>query len=133
MTLQERQTEFIELFNSLGSWPDRFQYIIELGYELPDMPEHLKNQSTLIQQCASRTYFQVSAPGGIIHIEGWSNASIPSGIIMMLKNIFEGSTLEELKEVEINFHILTELIDNMTLQRRASLEVMIEMLKKFSN
>lgn len=124
-TLEEKQNEFVELFNLLGSWQERFQYLIEIGYELPDMPEHLKTQSTLIKPCGSRTFFYVSVPEGKIHIEGWSNAVIPSGMIMMLKNIFEGATLEELKETEINFHIKTDLRYNITGQRRAALEEMI--------
>ena len=124
-TLKERQDEFIELFNSLETWQERFQYLIETGYELPEMLEHLKTQSTLIKPCGSRTFFHVSATEGKIHIEGWSNATIPSGMIMMLKNIFDGSTLDEIRNTEIDFHIRTDLRNNLTGQRRASLEEMI--------
>jgi len=124
-TLEEKQNEFVELFNLLGSWQERFQYLIEIGYELPEIPEHLKTQSTLIKPCGSRTFFHVTAPEGLIHIEGWSNAVIPSGMIMMLKNIFEGSTPEEVKDTEINFHIKTDLKYNITGQRRDALDEMI--------
>ena len=125
MTFKERQDEFVELFNSLGSWQERFQYLIEIGYELPEMPEHLKTQSTLIAPCKSRTFFYPSVVDGKIFIQGWSNASILSGMIMMLKNLFEGATLEELEETEIDFHIKTDLIYNITGQRRAALDEMI--------
>lgn len=125
MILKQRQYEFVELFNSLGSWQERFQYLIEIGYELPEMPEHLKTPSMLIKSCLSSTFFHVSAPGGKIHIEGWSNAAIPSGLIMMLKNIFEGSTLEEIKETDISFLMQTNLRDNLTGQRKAALDEMI--------
>jgi cysteine desulfuration protein SufE len=125
MTLEEKQNEFVELFNLLGSWQERFQYLIEIGYELPDMPEHLKTKETLIYPCHSRTYFHVSVWEGIIYIQGWSNATIPSGMIMMLKNIFEGVSLEELRDTDINFHIKTNLIHNITGQRRAALYEMI--------
>lgn len=128
MTLQEKQSEFINMFGSLGSWQERFQYLVDTGNELPEMPEHLKTRSTIISPCGSRTYFHVSAPEGKIHIEGWSNASIPSGLIMMLKNIFEGYPPEEVKETEIDFHIKTDLIYNLTGQRRAALDEMINRL-----
>lgn len=117
------QIEFIELFNSLGSWQDKFQYLIDLGSELPEMPEHLKNRSTLISACNSRTYFRVTTPEGIIHIEGWSNASIPSGMIMILKTIFDGISIKDLPVID--FHLKTELIDNLTKQRKAALYEMI--------
>lgn len=126
MTLQERQSEFINMFGLLGSWQEKFQYLIEIGTELPEMPEQLKTRKNLISPCASRTFFHVSAPEGKIHIEGWSNASIPSGIIMMLKNIFEGCTPEDIRETEINFHIKTDLKYNLTVQRRTALDEMID-------
>lgn len=125
MTFTEKQTEFVELFNSLESWTDKFQYLIELGNELPEMPEHLKNSTTRITPCNSVTYFYVSLSEGRIHIEGWSNASIPSGIIMLLKNLFDGVILNELKGVEINFHTQTKLIDNLTSQRKIAFQEML--------
>lgn len=129
MTLKERQDEFVEMFNSLGSWQERFQYLIEIGSELPEMPEHLKTTTTLIKPCSSRTFFHSSVVEGKIFIQGWSNASIPSGMIMMLANIFQGVQIDELwkakVEDSIDFHIKTDLINNLTGQRRAALEEMI--------
>lgn len=129
MTLKEKQSQFIELFNLLESWQERFQYLIEIGSGLPEMPERLKNRSTLIQQCTSRTYFGVSVVEGRIFIQGWSNASIPSGMIMLLINIFQGISVDELWKAKIegsiDFHIKTNLINNLTEPRKASLLEMI--------
>ena len=58
MTLTEKQMQFVELFLSMESWNERFQYLIDAGSVLPDMPGHLKCEATRIQSCTSRTYFR---------------------------------------------------------------------------
>lgn len=124
------QSEFIELFDSLGSWPERFQYLIDLGCELPEMPEHLRVRETQILSCTSRTYFLAAAPDGIVSIQGWSNATIPSGLIGVIKELFDGSRIDELKHTAIDFHIRTGLIHNLTEQRKAGLLEIIDRLNR---
>ena len=131
MTLREKQDEFIELFDSLGSWQERFQYLIDLGSQLPDMPEHLKCEATRIQSCTSRTYFRSFWSAGKINIIGWSNASISSGLIAVIKDIFDGCSPEELMATDINFHTETGLFQNLTEQRKAGLLDMVTRLRMF--
>lgn len=126
MTLQKRQEEFIELFSSLGTWQERFQYLIELGAGLPEMPEHLRIPATQIMSCASRTFFLATISGSQINIQGWSNASIPAGLIAAMHELFDGCPIEDLHKVEINFHLQTGLINNLTEPRKAGLLEMID-------
>lgn len=125
MTLGEKQSELIELFNSLEAWPDRFQFLIDTGTGLPELPVHLRGPATQIMSCSSRTFFLATESTGIITIQGWSNASIPSGLIAIVRNIFDGGQLSELRSMEIDFHLKTDLINNLTEQRKAGLQEMI--------
>lgn len=124
-TLAERQTEFVEFFNEMDSWQDRFNYLIEIGAELPEIPGHLKTLDTLIPFCQSRTYFHVSTLDGKIRIEGWSNSSIVSGLIAMLKLVFDGGNVTELEDLTIDLMVEAKLVDSMTQQRNATLHAMI--------
>lgn len=126
MTLQEKQNEFIEMFDSLGSWQERFQYLIDTGSELTEMPEHLKVPATRIISCTSKTFFYPSIQNGLIIIQGWSNSAIPSGLIAIIKEVFAGSTQQDLQTIEIDFHIKTKLIENLSGQRRSGLLEIIE-------
>ncbi|QIK56073.1 SufE family protein [Dysgonomonas sp. HDW5B] len=129
MTLQDKQNEFIDMFNSLGSWQERFQYLIDSGSELPEMPEHIKVPATRITSCSSKTFFYPSFHEGVLDIQGWSNSAIPSGLIAIIKEIFAGSTQQELLTIEINFHTETKLLENLTGLRAAGL---LEMIERFS-
>lgn len=129
MTLQDKQNGFIDMFNSLGSWQERFQYLIDSGSELPEMPEHIKVPATRITSCSSKTFFYPSFHKGVLDIQGWSNSAIPSGLIAIIKEIFAGSTQQELLTIEINFHTETKLLENLTGLRAAGL---LEMIERFS-
>jgi cysteine desulfuration protein SufE len=125
--LIERQNEFVEMFSELGSWQARFQYLIDLGSELPDMPEHLRTSGNRIEGCMSRTYFYPSVLDGIVHVEGWSNAAIPSGLIALIRELFDGVAIDELRKTRITFQQESELIDHLTGQR---VSLFMEMIRK---
>lgn len=125
MTLQEKQTEFIELFNSLESWTDRFQFLIDIAPDLPELPEHKRNSSTQVTSCNSRTYFLATIAFGKVSIQGWSNAVIPAGLIALINYLFDGFPVEELRSSKINFHLKTDLINNLTEQRKSGFLEMI--------
>jgi sulfur transfer protein SufE len=47
------------------------------------------------------------------------------GIIAAMITIFNFTTMDELKDTDIDFHLKSGLIDNLTPMRRAALEEMI--------
>ena len=91
------------------------------------MPIHLRNASTQIE-CKSRIFFFASTSDGVILIQGWSNAAIPSGLIAMLYNIFNGCLVAELGSTKISFLAETGLADNLTGQRKAALNEMLNQI-----
>lgn len=125
MTLQQRQEAFIKLFNSLDTWQNKFQYLIDIGEELPELANRFKIQKNRIENCTSKTFFYPHSSEGIIKIEGWSNVALPSGMIAMLKEIFDNTRLEDMRNTPIYFQIDTGLSSNLTMQRRAALDEMI--------
>jgi cysteine desulfuration protein SufE len=124
-----RQQQFIEMFNSMDSWQERFQYLIDLEslIEFPTMPERLRIPATRIMSCASSTYFYPFVSQGKTRIYGWSSAAVPAGLIAVIFQLFDGMDIEEFRKQEIVFHTATGLVDNLTGARR---EGLLEMLKK---
>lgn len=124
MTLRESQQNFVELMNLFDNWTDKFGLLIEKSAsqaaELSDdlLPFRILN-------CQSRTYFRVENINGTIHITGWSNSSVVSGIIQAIAEIFNYFSPGDIKEVEIDFHIKSGLINNVTPLRKAAIEEMI--------
>lgn len=121
-----KQQEFINLFNSLDNWQEKFNYLIALGDELQPMPQHLRTTENLIKGCQSRTYFCATFTNDVLHIYGDSNAAIPAGLVAVMHHLFNGCTKEELPEID--FHVKTDLIKQLSLTRADGLLQMIDRL-----
>ena len=130
MNLAERQNQFVELFAGMPSWQERFQYLIDIGAQLPELPASRRTPAVRVFRCLSQTFFSPSVVDGVIRIEGWSNATIPSGLIALIREIFDGVPLSELRQDHIYFHTDSLLAANLTGQRREALADMLERVKR---
>jgi sulfur transfer protein SufE len=129
MTFHERQAEIIDTINMLPDWHSRYNHFIEIGQELPSMPEHLKRQANRILSCTSRTYIHIEESETGITLHGWSNSPIPAGFIALFKQLCDGITLSEIRSNVIDFHLKTGLFDNLSMTRKSGF---LEILSKFN-
>jgi len=124
MTLREKQDEFLSDMEMFDTWADRFNYLISLAEKLPaEFPQHLL--PFRIEGCQSKTCFKAYLNGNILFAEGWSNSAVMGGIIVAIMKIFNWMECREIQDTEIDFHIKSGLIDNLTPMRRAALEEII--------
>lgn len=130
MTLLERQSNFVLYFNELEEWNLKFNYLLDLGEALSPMPEHLKTIHTQLHGCTSKTYFVAQFEDDKLKIYGWSNAGIPSGMIEMLRIVFEDATPEEIAHDNINLLDQINIIPYLTPIRVAALQEMIRRIKQ---
>lgn len=132
MTLKEKQSEFVELFDSLGDWTNRFEYLCELSQRASSFlyPVNFMTPEYKISGCQSRTYLYVNVDNDILHVKGWSNAAIPGGLVAVLEDIFEGCSFQDLQQTTIDFHLRTGLLEQLSAQRQAGL---LEMVGRIEN
>lgn len=124
-TLKFRQDEFIENMESFELWNEKFDYLIETGESLPDMPSQMMSSHTLIQGCISRTYFKAVHTSEGLRIFGYSNSPVMCGILESVRTIFDGITISGADD-EIYFHTASGLIDHLTPQRKSALLQIID-------
>ncbi len=55
---EQAQQELIEDFEIFDNWMDRYQYIIDMGKQLPDFPEEWKIEEFKIQGCQSNVWMR---------------------------------------------------------------------------
>jgi len=51
MTIPEKQQKIVEEFSFLEDWMDKYEYLIELGKNLPPLEEGSKQEKNLIKGC----------------------------------------------------------------------------------
>jgi cysteine desulfuration protein SufE len=132
---ENRIQSLLDDFDFLGDWEERYRYIIELGRELPPMPEGLKTPATKVQGCASQVwiYPTVERQGGepVLNLQGDSDALIVKGLIAIVFRLYSGLPARDILSIDAA-PVLEKLglKDHLTPQRSNGLASMVARIKK---
>ena len=73
-----------DILDTLGffdSWEDRYKYIIDLGKELPPLPEELRTDDRLVRGCQSQVWIDTQLEHGQLQLTVDSDAFIVKGLL----------------------------------------------------
>ena len=102
-TLQDRKEQIIEEFSMFDEWLDKYEYIIELGKNLPVFHEEQKTDEKLIKGCQSRVWLDWKLEDGLLYFTADSDAIITKGIISLLISVYSGRTPKEIADDDFFF------------------------------
>ena len=96
--------ELIEEFADLGDWADQCEVLIDMGRELPDMPDALKTEDTKVHGCQSNVWMVASVSDDesrTIELTADSDAMIVRGLLTVIMMIYSGRTAQEIHDTDI--------------------------------
>ena len=132
-TIEELQNELIEQFEPFDDWMDRYQLIIEMGDELPQITEQEKKDENLIEGCQSRVWIVCEAhDDGTLHFRADSDALIVKGIAAMLLKIYDGHTPSAILNSPLFFIERLNLTGHLSPTRSNGLSSMIQRIKTYA-
>src|SRR6185312_16800747 len=82
-------------FAFLDEWEDRYRYIVELGRQLPPLPEAERTAENKVRGCASQVWLATHVADGHLHFEGDSDALIVRGLVALAIALFDDKTPAE--------------------------------------
>ncbi|MCI0508930.1 cysteine desulfuration protein SufE [Chromohalobacter marismortui] len=126
MTAREAQAELADEFAMFDNWMDRYQYIIDMGKQLPTFPESLKNDDTKIQGCQSNVWIHDRLEDGRLHFEATSDAAIVSGLIAVLLRIYNDRPPSEIHATPPDFLAELGLDKHLSPTRSNGLHAMLD-------
>lgn len=108
MTIEQKQQEIIDDFAIYDDWMEKYEYIIELGKELPLIDPVKKTQDRLIEGCQSRVWLDATIDqDNRIRLTADSDAIITKGIIGLLIRVYDNENPEDI--VKSNLHFISEI------------------------
>lgn len=128
-TLKEAEEEVIDTFSMYDDWLDKYEYLIDLGKNLPPYPESSKTDDKLIKGCQSRVWLDYKIENGHLYFTADSDAIITKGIISLLISVYSGRTPEEISSSDFGFIRKIGLIENLSPTRANGLASMIATIK----
>lgn len=132
MTINEKQDEIIEDFELFDDWMQKYEYIIQLGKELPLIDEQYKTDDNLIRGCQSRVWLHADYKDGKLFFTGDSDALITKGLVSMVVQVLSGHTPREIAEAEIYFIDAIGLRSHLSPTRSNGLLSMLKQMKMYA-
>ncbi|MCK9451242.1 MAG: SufE family protein [Bacteroidales bacterium] len=132
MTITETQQEIISEFSMFEDWMDKYNYLIEMGKDMPKIDERYKTNNHLISGCQSRVWLHSELKEGKISFTADSDAVITKGIVNLLIRVFSGHTPEEILEANADFIDQIGLKDHLSPTRSNGLVSMLKQMKLYA-
>lgn len=132
MTIKEIQAEIIDEFSMFDDWEERFQYVIDLGKNLPLIDEKYKTDENTIKGCQSKVWLNGEIKDHSIVFTADSDAIITKGIIAILIRVFSNQTPAAILEADTDFLDEIGLKSHLSPTRANGLVSMIKQIKMYA-
>lgn len=129
MTIEQRQNEIIEDFSLFDDWMQKYEYIIELGKDLPIIDEDKKTENRIIEGCQSKVWLDSQIIDGKMLLSADSDAIITKGIIGLLIRVLNHQTPEDVAKADLFFIKEIGLQEHLSPTRANGLLSMVKKIK----
>lgn len=94
-SLVEAEAEMAEDFALIPDWMDRYGVIIDMGKQLPALPEACRDEAHRIRGCQSRVWLALSVADGRVFFTAAAEAATVAGLVALLRRIYDGRPAHE--------------------------------------
>jgi cysteine desulfurase/selenocysteine lyase len=133
---QAAADELADVLDFLDDWPQRYQYILELGEELPPLPDEYRTEANRVHGCQSTVYLTArKRPGSadVVEFLADSDADLVRGLIGLLERLFCGQRGADILAFDVEgFFARVGLDQHLTLGRRNGLASMVQRVRSFA-
>jgi cysteine desulfuration protein SufE len=132
-SIADIQDEIVEDFEMLGDdWQEKYSYIVELGKELPKLPEEAYSDENKVRGCQSNVWMIADMQDGKINFRADSDALIVKGLAALLLRVYTNHTPHEILNTDLNFMERIGLQAHLSPTRNNGLAAMIKQIKFYA-
>ena len=130
--IREIQEEIIEEFGMFDDWMQKYEYLIDLGKEMPSINSKFKIDDNLIKGCQSRVWLNAELIDGKIIFSAESDAIMTKGIIALLIRVLSQQKPNNILNAELDFIDKIGLKEQLSPTRANGLLSMIKQMKIYA-
>ena len=131
-TIKEIQEEILEDFNMFDDWMQKYEYLIDLGKDLPSIDEKYRVEENLIKGCQSRVWLHAEENSGNIVFSADSDAIMTKGIVALLIRVLSGQNANDIAHADLDFINKIGLKEQLSATRANGLLSMIKQMKLYA-
>jgi cysteine desulfuration protein SufE len=131
-TIAAREAEIVEAFSLLDSWEEKYEYIIELGKQLPPLDAKYKLEENIIKGCQSIVWLVANFENGKVYFKADSDAVIVKSLVSLLIKVLSGLTPDEILQAKLGFLQVIGMMSHLAQTRSNGLRAMIQQMKYYA-
>jgi cysteine desulfuration protein SufE len=133
VTIEEKQQEIISDFSMFNDWMQKYEFIIDLGKDLPLIQEQYKTEDNLIKGCQSRVWLQADLDShGRLDLSADSDAIITKGLIALVIQVLNHELPADVAKADLHFVKDIGLSEHLSPTRSNGLASMIQQIKNYA-
>jgi cysteine desulfuration protein SufE len=126
--------EIVEIFDLLGDWDQRYQYLMELGEQLEPMAEKDRIEDNRVKGCMSQVWVSAHLnPDNkeTVYFTGDCDTAIIKGVLALLIKLSSGKTEAEIQNLQLDevFDKL-QLGEHLSPNRHVGVYAIVELMKE---
>ena len=132
MKIEEIEQEILDEFSLYENWMEKYEYIIDLGKELPKISPQSKTNDNLIKGCQSQVWLQAVLTNNSINFTADSDAIITKGIIALLIRVLNNQPPQDIINAQLTFIDKIGLKSHLSPTRANGLLEMVKQMKAYA-
>jgi cysteine desulfuration protein SufE len=131
-TIQDRADSVVEEFSYFDDWLGRYEYLIELGKQLPLIDAQYKTDEYRIKGCQSQVWLKPSVNDGLLHFEADSDALITKGLVALLVRVLDGESPADILDADLSFLDRIGMNEHLSPTRKNGLSAMVAKIRNYA-
>ena len=115
-----------------SDWTQKYEYIIDLGKNLPVINDQYKTEENIIKGCQSKVWLYAENIDNKLIFTADSDAIITKGIIAILIRVFSNQSAQEIIDADVDFIDEIGLKEHLSQTRANGLSNMIKQIKLYA-
>ena len=122
--------ELLDTFEFFDDWEDKYRFIIDLGKELPGLPDVDKTEDHLIRGCQSQVWLTYESTDEQLAFNMDSDAHIVRGLIAVVLIAIQNRSAADIQQLDIEkIFSQLDLLAHLSVTRGNGLRAMVSRVK----
>ena len=123
--------ELLDTFEFFDDWEDKYRFIIDLGKELPGLPDVDKTENHLIRGCQSQVWLTYESTDEQLRFNMDSDAHIVRGLIAVVLIAIQNRSAADIQRLDIEeIFSQLDLLAHLSVTRGNGLRAMVSRVKE---
>lgn len=123
--------ELLDTFEFFDDWEDKYRFIIDLGKELPGLPDTDKTDDHLIRGCQSQVWLTYESTDEQLRFNMDSDAHIVRGLIAVVLIAIQNRSAADIQRLDIEeIFSQLDLLAHLSVTRGNGLRAMVSRVKE---